>query len=498
MRFVVNKEEYDRLLEKFPAMKAAVEGGIKEGGNLFNSSEVIAEQNELRHFMQDLKDFVQFTDTEEKKKPIIKEAVKSFTLEGQAENFDNIQPIFYDRSGMFWLWDSESCFWEMKDEVDVLNMIQENTGRDVISSKNRTEIINSLKQKGRLNIPKPINDKWIQFKDKIYDIESGENFPATPEYFVTNPIPWEVSGNPETPTMDRIFKEWVGEEYVQTLYEILAFCLIPDYPINRLFCFIGGGMNGKSCFLNLLKKFVGEKNVCSTELDTLITSRFEVTRLHKKLVCLMGETNFNEMNKTSIIKKLTGRDVVGFEYKNKTPFEDMNYAKIIIATNNLPTTTDKTIGFYRRWMITDFPNQFNEKRNILSEIPEEEYNNLATNSVILLSSLLKKRAFTNEGTVEERMQRYEEKSNPFDKFWKDNVREDYDSFVTKSSFKKKLNEWCKENNFRDLSDQSITKKMKENNLELDSRSHIEWFGDGKIGKKLVRVWKGIKFYEGND
>jgi len=171
----------------------------------------------------------------------------------------------------------------------------------------------------------------------------------------------------------------------------------------------------KSKFLQLLTKFIGEDNVTSTELDTLLTSRFEITRLHKKLVCQMGETNFSEINKTSIIKKLTGQDIIGFEYKNKDPFEEINYAKILIATNNLPTTTDKTIGFYRRWMIIDFPNQFNEKKDILKDIPEEEYNALALKCSLILKDLLETRTFTNEGSVEDRMKRYEDHSNPLEK-----------------------------------------------------------------------------------
>ena len=72
----------------------------------------------------------------------------------------------------------------------------------------------------------------------------------------------------------------------------------------------------------------------------------------------MGETDFNEMKKTSMLKKLSGGDLIGFEYKRKDPFEDKNYAKITISTNNLPSTSDKTIGFYRRWLIIDFPITF--------------------------------------------------------------------------------------------------------------------------------------------
>jgi hypothetical protein len=86
--------------------------------------------------------------------------------------------------------------------------------------------------------------------------------------------------------------------------------------------------------------------------------------------------------------------VIGFgkELINKSIdlLEDVNYAKIIISTNNLPTTDDKTIGFYRRWLIVDFPNQFSEQKDILNDIPEEEYNALALKCTFILKDLLEK------------------------------------------------------------------------------------------------------------
>lgn len=419
-----------------------------------------------------------------------KKAFEIFKIKKQTEMFQKVQPLFYDKAGMFWLWNNQDKFWEMVDDIDILNMIEYTTGQDIINSKSRTEILNSLKQEGRLSIPKPIQTTWIQFKDKIYDIETGQNFDASPEYFVTNPIPWKVSGDPRTPTMDKIFEEWVGKNNVETLYEIIAYCLLSDYPLSRIFCFIGSGMNGKSCFLNLIKKFIGEKNICSTELDTLLNSRFEITRLHKKLVCQMGETNFNEMSKTSILKKLTGRDLIGFEYKNKNPFQEINYAKILIATNSLPTTTDKTIGFYRRWMIIDFSNQFSEKKDILVEIPEEEYNNLATNCVITLNKLLEKKEFTNEGSVEDRIKKYEDKSNFLDKFLNLFIEEDTSQFILKGDFIKKFTSWCKENKHREMSETSIGLEMKKRGIE-SSTQHFEWMNEGKGG--TGRVWVGLKW-----
>lgn len=409
-----------------------------------------------------------------------------------AKKFIEIQPLFYDEAKIWWVWSKKEKKWIMKDEVDILNEIDKNTKNPSVNSKIKNELLEALKRVGRLNKPGPIKPTWVQFKDKIYDVNTRLSFEATPKYFVTNPIPWNISQDykQDTPIMDKIFEQWVGKDYVQTLYEILAYCILPDYPINRLFCFVGGGLNGKSCFQNLINKFIGNDNSCTTELDVLLTSRFEITRLYRKLCCFMGETNFSEMSKTSILKKLTGGDIIGFEFKNKDLIHDKNYAKIIIGTNNLPNTTDKTLGFYRRWMIIDFPNTFTEKKDILSEIPEEEYECLATKCLIVLGDLLKKREFTNEGTIEERMEKFEAKSNFLGQFLKLFVEESPNEQITSKDFSKKFNSWCKENRHREMSDNSLGMAMKKLGYE-NGKVYFNWMFDGKGGQ--IRCWLGIRW-----
>jgi len=412
-----------------------------------------------------------------------------------AEQIIKIQPLFYDNNKIWWSWNNQKYKWEIIDETDVLLFVKKLSRFNTIKSKEKTEILEALKQEARTRKPKEIKPTWIQFKDTIFDIKNGEKFKATPKYFATNPLPYKLHQDKleSTPIMDKIFKEWVGKDYVKTLYEILAFCMLPDYPINRLFCFIGVGMNGKSKYLELLEKFIGRDNVCTTDLDILMNSRFEITKLHKKLVCQMGETNFNEMSKTSKIKKLTGGDLIGFEYKNKTPFEDKNYAKILIATNNLPTTTDKTLGFYRRWMIIDFPNRFSEQKDILKDIPEEEYESLSLKCTIILHDLLEKREFHNEGTVEERMKRYESKSDFLQNYIEEFVdRTDANGYITKHDFYVKFSSWCKEQRHREIAENTLGKKMKEKEIEGVKRT-FDWLNDGKGGR--IYVWEGIKWKE---
>ncbi len=409
-----------------------------------------------------------------------------------AEQLIEAVPLYYDNGGLWWKWSSGFCKWEMVDEVDLMNLVTNASPANTIIAKERSEIIQALKQVTRLRPPRDAPRTWLQFDDEVIDLETGDKFKATADYFLTNPLPYKLGINEETPVIDKIFTEWVGKKEVLKLKQIIAYCMLRDYPLHRIFCFIGSGMNGKSKYLDLLRQFIGADNICSTELDVLMNSRFEVTRLHKKLACQMGETNFGELNRTSMLKKLSGGDLIGFEYKNKNPFQEINYAKILIATNNLPATTDKTIGFYRRWLIVDFPNQFTEAKDILGEIPKEEYNALATQCVKILMGLLSKREFDNEGSIEDRMKKYESKSNFLEEFLLTYTRQDSQGHITKADFFRKFTGWCKENRHREMSDASLGRSMKAQGFE-QGRKSFDWLNDGKGGQ--LRVWLDLKWVE---
>jgi P4 family phage/plasmid primase-like protien len=445
----------------------------------------------IKQFKEEYSKIGKFEDPAEPFK--FDKAIKSMFDKNQlAEDFLKIQPLYFDKARNWWAWNFEEFRWEIIDETDVLNNLKKHSSADTINSKQRTEALEALRQNAREMAPLPSKQTWIQFKDLIYDIKTDETFNASPRYFVTNPIPWKLGENDGTPMMDKIFEEWVGKDYIKTLYQILSYCLIPSCPIHRLFCFIGPGSNGKSCFLELAQRFIGYSNVTSTELDILLNSRFEITRLHKKLLCLMGETDFNEISRTSILKKLTAGERVGFEYKNKNPFEEFNYAKIMISTNNLPTTSDKTYGFYRRWLIIDFPNMFSEKKSILDSIPNFEYENLAKKCLKVLKELLENKEFHNEGSIDVRMKKFEDKSNPLENFMREKCdTNNVDAHIFKYEFRQRLDDWCREHNFRIITDTTLGLKMKE--LGMDTiQMKADWFTkDGE--KPLLRAWGGIKW-----
>jgi P4 family phage/plasmid primase-like protien len=411
---------------------------------------------------------------EEKEKYVkekkLEKAANIFTMDGQTEFFYKKQPFFYDKSRNFFLWDNEMFKWDMCDEVDILNRIFSITGKDVITSKSRNEIINSLKQKGRLNVPKPIPKSWVQYKGKIYDVKTGDVFDASPEYFVTNPIPWKVGESEDTPIIDNILNEWVGEKYKQTMYEFIAYNTCTDKFMQRLFAFCGGGSNGKGTFIKMNYKFIGEENCVSSEIKALSEDRFEPAILYRKLLCVMGEVSHSDLKNTNQIKKIAGEDKLSFQFKGKTPFTDDNTATGVCLTNSLPNTPDRSLGFYRKFLIIDFPNQFSGiKNDVISTIPDEEFENLARKSIRILKDLYRTREFTNEGTFQERMDRYEERSNPVIKYMDDYYEEVPGNCISLREFSNDCNQHLKSKHLRVMTAIQVGKILRDEGFSVGNR-----------------------------
>lgn len=381
------------------------------------------------------------------------------------------QGIYYDKNGLWWIWNNEEFCWKIVDEVDIMNAVDKSLsfGSGTLDSKIKSMILEGLRREGRKLSPKPLPLEAVQFKDKIVNISTKEVYPATKEFFALNPIPYSLGESSDTPVMDKLFSEWVGEDKKDLLYEMLAYSLSSEYFIHRIFCLIGSGSNGKSKFINLMKNFVGDNNYCSTDLDALMASRFESSKLHKKLLCLMGETNFSTITKTEKLKRLCGQDPVGFEYKGKNAFDDINYAKIVIATNALPQTNDRTKGFYRRWLIIDFPNEFKEGGDILKTIPLIEYSNLARKCVGLLAKLVSKNSFSFEGSVEERQVEYEKHSNPMKQFIKDFYVSDPNGLIPFFEFFEDFGTYLSSKGLRVMSKREVSDQLENLGYSTDKR-----------------------------
>lgn len=426
----------------------------------------IASEQKLKSLMEEGIVF----EPETKKQKNKKKRVEVFGRRGQLESFWEQQPFFYDKAKIFWLWNEELKKWDMSDEVDFLNNIQETLGIETIDGKAKAELIEGFRQVGRKHTPSPIKKEWVQFKDKIIDPTTDEVFEASPKYFVKNPIPHKIGKSEDTPIIDKLFVDWVGEEKKQQLYENTAYNTTPHKFMQRIKAFCGGGSNGKGTYIKLQYSFLGKENCVTSELKNLSEDKFEPAVLFGKLLCVMGEISHDDLKNTNQLKKLGGEDMMSFQFKGKTPFTDDNTATIVGLTNQLPTTPDKSMGFYRKIHIIDFPNQFQGiKQDLIESIPEVEFENLAFKSINILKDLYKTRKFTGEGTFEERQKKYEEHSNPVMRFFEEHCEEDYDANTPLREFTNKFNEFSKNKHLRVMSAIQVGKVLRSEGFAVSQR-----------------------------
>ena len=145
-------------------------------------------------------------------------------------------------------------------------------------------------------------------------------------------------------------------------------------PFQNFFVLVGKGANGKTVFLNIIKKMVGEENISSLTLQTISEGGFELGYLYQKNANMTGDLPKKAFQDVGHIKELTGGDTITAKQKFKEPFKFKNYAKLIAACNEVPETPDLTDGFSRRAIIINFPQSFEGRANpnLLEELCTEE------------------------------------------------------------------------------------------------------------------------------
>jgi len=391
-----------------------------------------------------------------------------------AETLIRINPIYYDKTAAWWVWNHTTLSWEQKDETDILVLCKKSL--ELIgdtSVRHGNSLLKALQQIGRQRQPDELSPEWIQFGINQINVQTGAKRLSSPQWFSTNSIPWDIGDSTETPVIDALIASWVGPDRVQTIHEIIAYCAYRDYPIHRVFCFVGSGANGKTRLLKIIEKFIGQDNKSSVTLKKMTGNNFALYPLYRKLACFVGETAHHNLDSTEIVKALSGQDPVSFEAKGRDAFTGINYAKLFIGTNTLPTSSDNSRGWFRRWFIIRFPNEFKEGEDILNRIPETEYNNLAAKCVKILPDLIRRGSFTGEGTIEDRRETYVKNSNPIKAYLEEFYDRDPDAITRYTEVYIEYLNYLSELKLRRISRKEFSKSLEDEGLEAERKSYRE-------------------------
>ena len=107
-----------------------------------------------------------------------------------------------------------------------------------------------------------------------------------------------------------------------------------------------------------------------------------------------------------------------------------------------------------------------KEKDVISKIPNSEYENLSLKCFNITKKLWIDRTFTNDGDFEERKNKYEEKSNPLSKFIKENYVKDVNSEVLFNDFFDSFIIYLEERGARILSAIAVSKQLKNEGYEI--------------------------------
>ena len=374
--------------------------------------------------------------------------------------------VIYDKHKRLWFYDQEEGIWKDNFETLCRSLLRKGLLASFDSQVHENEVIFALRDLSyQENIPEEPESHLIPFKNKIYDLRKDKLYDFDPGYFFINKLGMNYNPkNKDYPNIDNLFKQIVGKREIITLKEIIAYTMFRGYPYPKAFMLYGNGANGKSTYCQVVRKIIGNENVSSVSLNTLIYNTFGTAGLYGKLKNISPEMSYNVLKKTDVIKALTGKDLVRGERKFKDEFHFVNYAKLIFIGNEIPFSTDKSFAFYRRMFLIEFPKRFEIKIKadpfIVDRIPEEEFEALAYESINTLKELGKNLfTFTRHKRTDKIMEEYERLSDPLGSFLKEKTKSNPEGDTPVKNFNQEFKDFQTEKGLRQWTDLTISKVM---------------------------------------
>ena len=297
-----------------------------------------------------------------------------------------------------------------------------------------------------------MHKRKIPLLNGVYDLETDQLLPPSPEYYFTYCLPVEYDPKADCPRIKKFLSEILDPEDIPVLLEFIGYTLIPEQEFHKALMLVGDGANGKSTLIKLIKTFLGKHNTTSISLQSLLENRFAVADLYGKLANLYADLPDETLRHTGIFKMIAGGDTISAERKFKPFFEFEPTCKLIFSANKVPKTLDDTSAFFRRWIILNFPNKFEGDRKdpyILKKITtREELSGFFNLVLVHLKKLLERGDFSMSKSTEEVREDYIRKSDPVQAFILDYMSngwiiESSQGYVTKDELYAEFVKYCK-------------------------------------------------------
>ncbi len=287
------------------------------------------------------------------------------------------------------------------------------------------------------------------------------------EDFLMYSLPYNYDPNAGCP----IFNSFLDKVLPDTnsrmiLQEFVGFVFTSGLKIEKVLVLYGSGANGKSVFFEVISELMGRENISHKGLGDLCMKgdkgnnhRAEV---ENKLINYSSEISAKGAD-IDLFKGLTSGEPVPARRLYKDVYMFRNSAKLIFNANKLPTDTEKTHAFFRRYIIIPFEVTISDKErdvDLHNKIIDNELSGVMNWVVVGLKRLLKNSHFTKSEKVDAALEDFKRESNSVLQFIDEYaiVKNDYE-FVSNKDLYSTYTEFCNSSGYNRFNQNNFSKEM---------------------------------------
>ncbi len=186
------------------------------------------------------------------------------------------------------------------------------------------------------------------FTNGILNIRTSILEPHDPAFFNLTACDFPYVPGSTCPKMDKWIAWFASDnpKLVDLLWEIYAWVMCPSLRLQKYIVMVGGGDNGKQCYLKVLTKLVGG-NIAAIPLEQFGV-RFTSSALLGKACNVVGDLNELDRISEGHLKMYVDNSEVWCEEKFKPGSTAVLDTRFIFSTNKMIPLSGKTHGDWRR------------------------------------------------------------------------------------------------------------------------------------------------------
>lgn len=202
----------------------------------------------------------------------------------------------------------------------------------------------------------------VNTKNGVLNLKDFSVKKHQPEFLMTRMLGTSISETPKKPEkwlafLDQIFEN--DKELIRYIQKALGYSLSGDVSEQCVFFLYGMGRNGKSTFLEIVRKIMNDYATNIQPESIMVKSsannaNSDIARLKGARFVTSVEPNEGMRLNEGLIKQLTGDDMITARKLYGDEFEFRPEFKLWMATNHKPIIRGNDLGIWRRIHIIPF------------------------------------------------------------------------------------------------------------------------------------------------